>query len=363
MEGLASRGNIVYVIMNTYLEYAPLFFKRIDITVLYRRRKLPPASHLFKKQVKKNISKIEQLMWDAAPVDWVHIHGDMHLPAAIFLRRCLKTKLFFAFRANDIRRARIIRQTSELTVKEYCQSLLYNAVNRLRELQVSKEANLVTFQNNADRDDFIFRTGFAKAKTIAIPGNIGLPRCTPEWKDRNNSTVVRKLLYVGVISFTKGLQYLLEALAILKKKGYDSLQLFVLGKTDAASTVFDLVKSLDIENMVFFEGYTFPFPYLASCDLLVYPTLYDAFPDTILEALHAACPVIASAAGGIPDMLCYEDLLFPPGKAASIASHIQQLIDSPGYYRSIRDLCAKRAREYQFDWVERFENAMTFTTV
>jgi glycosyltransferase involved in cell wall biosynthesis len=350
---------MVYVIMNTYFEYAPLFFRRIDITVRYRRRKLPPASYLFKKQIKKNMNKVEQTMRDADPVDWVHIHGDMHLPAAVFLKRRLKTKLFFAFRANDIRRSKIIRKTSELTAKEYSLSLLYNVVNRLRELQVSWKARLVTFQNSIDRDDFIFRTGFAKAKTIVIPGNIGLPRCTPEWKNRNNSTVVRKLLYAGVISFTKGLQYLLEALAVLKKRGYGSLQLFVLGKTDAAGAVFNLVKSLDIENMVFFEGYTSPFSYFASCDLLVYPTLYDAFPDTILEALHTACPVIASTAGGIPDMLYYEDLLFPPGKADSIAGCIQRFIDSPEYYRSIRYLCAKRAREYQFDWVERFEHAMT----
>jgi glycosyltransferase involved in cell wall biosynthesis len=361
MEELAARGGGVHVIMNTCLEYTPRSFKRIDITVLYKRKKLPPASYLFKREIKKNIAGITESLGQNQGIDWIHIHGDMHLPAAVFLKHYFKTKLFFAFRANDIRRARIVRKTGGLSRKEYCLSLLYDAVNRRREALAAREADLVTIQNKTDRDDFIGRTGYDKTRTVVIPGNIGPPRFTPEWKDRNVSREIRKLLFVGILSLTKGLQYLLKALSILQKRGYP-IPLVVLGKTENAGPVFELVKSLNLREQISFEGYAPPFPYLASCDLLVYPTLYDAFPDTVLEALHTACPVIASAAGGIPDLLHYDELLFPSGDAGAIADRVQLCVDSPDQYRRIRELCAKRAPEYRFDWAEQFENAMADAT-
>jgi glycosyltransferase involved in cell wall biosynthesis len=360
MELLAERGSRVYVIMNTYLKYDPLCFSRIDLRVKYRSGGFPRASFLFKRTIKKNADLIKARLeaGGRGGPDVIHIHSGMHLPSAVFLKRHFHTRLFFAFRANDILLARIVRGTGELTKKEFILSLIYEQVNRMREKQAAREASLVTFQNTADRDDFVSRTAYPAAHTVIIPGNIGPPRFTPQWANKNNSASVGKLLYVGVLSVSKGLQYLLKAVAILKDRGRASIRLIVLGDLGGAGPVFKLVESLGIKEQVQFVGFALPFPYLASCDLFVYPTLYDAFPDTVLEALHTGCPVIASETGGIPELLKNRELLFPPGDSDEIARRIQRCVDSPDYYRHIRDLCGERAGAYRFDWALAFEEAI-----
>ncbi|MDR3343232.1 MAG: glycosyltransferase [Treponema sp.] len=148
---------------------------------------------------------------------------------------------------------------------------------RSREKQVARYAELITVQNTIDTNRFLERTGCSESKTVVIPGNIGLPRCTSEYANKN---------------------------------------------------------------------------------LMVYPTLYDAYPDTVLEALHTGCTVIAAAVGGLPDLLQYPELLFKSGNLQEITDRIERCITDPVFYQHIRTLCAQRAAVHRFDWAERFEAAM-----
>jgi glycosyltransferase involved in cell wall biosynthesis len=291
-------------------------------------------------------------------MDFLHIHGDTQLKAAIFLKEKLKLPFFYASRCNDIDRARIIRKSGGLSLREYLFSIIYAPVNHRREKLIAKYADLITFQNDTERQRFFKRTSVASSKTLIIPGNIGPPRCRLEYKNKNKSNRVRKILYVGVISSTKGLWDLLKALALVKKNGINEFTCFVLGRGNELAKAERLVRQLGIGEHVVFEGFKDPFPYYADCDLLVYPTLYDAFPDTILEALHTGCPVIASAVGGVPDMLQHSELLFESGNIEQMALMIKKSIDDKKYYNYLRSLCAERAGVFHFDWPKCFEDAM-----
>ena len=46
-----------------------------------------------------------------------------------------------------------------------------------------------------------------------------------------------------------------------------------------------------------------PLPLLAASDLVLHPTHRDALPRTVLEALAAGVPVLASSVGGVPEIL------------------------------------------------------------
>jgi hypothetical protein len=52
MESLAARGNTVIVIMNDFYDYQPQYIKVIGLAIKYIRHRPPPASYLFKKNVK-----------------------------------------------------------------------------------------------------------------------------------------------------------------------------------------------------------------------------------------------------------------------------------------------------------------------
>jgi glycosyltransferase involved in cell wall biosynthesis len=360
MESLASRHNTVVVIMNSFLDYTPQYFKKIELKIKYTRHCFPPGSYLFKKNIKKNYKKIitHCLKLDIFVFDFIHIHGDMHLKSAIFLKRALCIPLFYACRNNDVERDKIIMKYSKLQIKKYVLLFLYNFVNRSRERQIAHYSELITFQSTMDMGDFQKRTKCEKSKIIIIPGNIGPPRFTSEWEDKNNSIEVKKLLYVGSSAPNKGLLELLKVLGLLKAKEFNAIHCHILAKVENLALITKLVRELNIEDKVFFEGYKDPFPFLATCDLMVYPVLYDAFPDAVLEALHTGCPVIASAVGGLPDMLRYPELLFDPQNIQQIADKIEQCIIDNNFYSYIRQLCKKRAAVYHFDWAEQFEKAM-----
>lgn len=360
MESLAERGNRVVVIMNPALDYRPSYFSRLDLSVRYRRKGFPPASFLFSVAVRRNLATLLDYLGEAGSSlpEWILIHGDLHLKAAMFLKERLGARLFFAYRCNDVDRSVLMRAYTRMNARDRILSRLHEVINRANEKKVAKVADLVTFQNTDDREAFLRRTGANADATIIIPGNIGLPRFDPAWENRNASVAVSRLVYVGVLSATKGIQYALKACAILKERGYGHLRLAVLGKTDGAEKTISLVRELGIEDMVSFEGYALPFPYFAECDLFVYPSIYDAFPDTILESLHVGCPVIASRVGGIPDMLAHDELLFESGDSAGIADMIEACVRDPSRYLRMKKLCAERANAYRFDWAEAWERAM-----
>lgn len=362
MEALAEKGHSVAVVMNSCLEYTPQHFHRIEMTVNYRRKGFPPTSFIFRNEVRRNFpllkSRLEEL--GMSTVDWIHIHGDLHFSSALYLKQALGTKLFFAFRCNDITRAQILRKHRAYTFKEFLFSFAYNAKDRIRERKIARNSDLVTFQNSCDRDIFLKRTANAsrRTKTVIIPGNIGLPRFTQKNEYTNHSNSVHTLVYVGSVSLSKGLQHLLKAIALLKDHGYTELHLAVLGKISGNEKAFAMVKSLGITTMVSFEGFTMPFPFLEKSDLMVYPTLYDAFPDTILEALHTGCPVIATRVGGVTEMLKYPELLFDIANEEQIADRIERCVTDVDFYSKLRGYCKERSFEYKFDWADRFITEM-----
>ena len=81
----------------------------------------------------------------------------------------------------------------------------------------------------------------------------------------------------------------------------------------------------------------------AGCDALVLPAIVTETGDTeglgvvLIEAMGYGKPVIASAAGGIVDVVSNEDtgLLVQPGDASALASAIRRAMDDPDQMRAI----------------------------
>lgn len=67
---------------------------------------------------------------------------------------------------------------------------------------------------------------------------------------------------------------------------------------------------------------------LAGCDLFVHPSLDDAFPTVLLEAMAAGLPVVASRVGGIPEIVTpgATGELVPPGDPERLAATISRLL-------------------------------------
>lgn len=167
-----------------------------------------------------------------------------------------------------------------------------------------------------------------------------------------------ELLFVGRLVERKGVHYLLEALALLGKAS--GVHLRVVGDGPMRPALESKAAGLGIGHRVVFDGLLggdVLARRFAECDAFVLPAVADAKGDVeglgvvLIEALSYGKPVIASAAGGIVDIVRDGDtgLLVPPGDAAALASAIMRYVDDPQLAAKL----AARGRahvEREFSW-------------
>ncbi|MBE5756377.1 MAG: glycosyltransferase family 4 protein [Clostridiales bacterium] len=110
-----------------------------------------------------------------------------------------------------------------------------------------------------------------------------IKRANEEFKIEENELV---FLYVGRIMALKRIDFILDALKIVKEKGVD-FKFFVVGKGPEERALKEKVKKLGLENSVIFTGFLdrelLPLIY-ARADLFLFPSLYDNFGLVKVEA-------------------------------------------------------------------------------
>lgn len=145
--------------------------------------------------------------------------------------------------------------------------------------------------------------------------------------------------YVGSISRHKGVHVLLDAMRRLDR---GDVHLHVHGSRDSQPGFSEaLVDGID-DPRVTFHGAFAPAELgrvLAGLDVLVVPSLwYENTPFSVLEALHAGVPVVASDLGGIAEIVVpgVSGMLFPAGDAAALAALLDRIAADPAHELALR---------------------------
>ncbi|WP_206214670.1 glycosyltransferase family 4 protein [Adlercreutzia sp. ZJ242] len=103
---------------------------------------------------------------------------------------------------------------------------------------------------------------------------------------------------------TKGQQYVIEALALLKKRGIEAKYMLVGGGDQ--SYLKQLAVSYGVESQTVFTGNV---PHLSvlelldKCDVYIQPSLQEGLPRSVIEAMSRGCLCLGSETGGTPELL------------------------------------------------------------
>jgi glycosyltransferase involved in cell wall biosynthesis len=136
--------------------------------------------------------------------------------------------------------------------------------------------------------------------------------------------------FVGRLVINKGLNYLIEAVALLKKN--DNVKLLIVGDGSLMEELKQMAKDKGLEESVIFTGLRRDITdILSSIDIFVLSSIKEGFPNSLLEAMAMGKPVVATAVGGIPEVIDHEinGLLVQPVDIEGLAAAIKTVIDNP----------------------------------
>ncbi len=168
---------------------------------------------------------------------------------------------------------------------------------------------------------------------------------------------------VGRLVPRKGVELVIQALALLADRGRKDIELVIVGgsvegrRDEETRRLAGIARSLGVANRVFFRG-SVPHPELPplmrSFDTVVCAPWYEPFGIVPLEAMACGVPVIGTAVGGLLDTIIDGEtgIHVPPKDPEAIASAITRVLGDPHLAdRLARNACERISREYTWQRV------------
>lgn len=169
---------------------------------------------------------------------------------------------------------------------------------------------------------------------------------------------VPTLLFCGRLIQRKGIDVLLNAMpAILAKR---EVKLVITGEGDRKTEWQELSSQLQLDSHVEFAGFVSNerlSELYRDCTAYVHPAIFDDKGDTeglgvvLIEALASNKPVIASAVGGIVDVIRHEEtgLLVPEKDPEALTNAVLRVLNDSELARKLGQQGHAHARQF-FDW-------------
>lgn len=169
----------------------------------------------------------------------------------------------------------------------------------------------------------------------------------PKAEKELNLSQTEKLRVGTIAEFTKnkGLDFLLDA---IKKLEPEKFELVIVGDGEEKERIDKRIEEENLKEKVTTCGFVpHAAKYIKAFDIFVLSSLKEGLPYTILEAMNAGVPVVASSVGGIPDLIEHEKsgLLAIPANPGSFAEALEKIATNKKLHRQFSRESKKRAIE------------------
>ncbi len=203
----------------------------------------------------------------------------------------------------------------------------------------------------------LLRLGVPPRKLHVIPN--GVAARSRERLARGVRAGRARLLYVGRLSTEKDPHNLLAAVAEMSRRGTD-VELTLAGEGPEREKLQETAEALSLQQRVRFCGFVADVvPLLRSADVLVSPSRTECMPNAILEAMWSGVPIVATAVGGVGEMIRdgADGLLCPPGDPSALADAAERLLSNRSLATRLAGSAYRRAVS-EFSFARRMERVV-----
>lgn len=164
------------------------------------------------------------------------------------------------------------------------------------------------------------------------------------------------IAYAGSLIPRKNIAYLLREFCASALPGK---YLILAGDGGERACLEELAGSLGIGGSVIFAGSRDDrLDIVRSADLFILPSLHDDCPLALLEAICLGTPCLASRAGGIPEIMQYDELMFDPCLGGSLSERLDKIGRDKEYLRHMKSLCGEIRNGLEKDWAEEIKSLL-----
>jgi glycosyltransferase involved in cell wall biosynthesis len=163
------------------------------------------------------------------------------------------------------------------------------------------------------------------------------------------------ILCVGRLSQEKAQIDLVSAMVHLRKTSPDlAVRVMIVGDGPERERIRQAIQSGDLAATVTLTGHLKDVtPYYEAADGLAIPSLSEGSPNALLEAMAFGVPVVATAVGGIPEIVTNGEtaLLVPAHDSAAMAAALERLISDPAAAANLAAQARKKVEtDYSPEW-------------
>lgn len=185
--------------------------------------------------------------------------------------------------------------------------------------------------------EVLIEAGVPTDRVACVPSAVDTgryrPGCDEAWF-RSEFGLSERETVIGMIAQLiprKGHEVLFDALPTVLSR-HPETRVLLFGQGPMEAELRTLVRGRTLENSVIFAGYRNDMAQVITClDLVVHPAWMEGLGVSLLEAAASGVPIVATRAGGIPEIVKdgVNGRLIEPGDAAALASAIVELLDEP----------------------------------
>lgn len=220
---------------------------------------------------------------------------------------------------------------------------------------IATRADAMIAVSSADARRMIAVEQIPEHKIRIIPNGISRPVVADHGALRRELGLRPDLPIIGIVASLrpeKRVDLLLDAARIVASSGR-AFHVAVVGDGPLASELELQARTIGIADRVSFLGFRPDACNLAAAfDIAVLTSDREGMPLSLLEYMALGLAIVATAVGGVPDVVMdeREALLVGPGDAADVASALSRLLDAPDERAGLgRAAAMRQAAEYDLD--------------